>query len=230
MYFSHEAIWRDSQFCVSRDTGHSSPRWHEDSSHKAHRGICSSEPWIQDYYHEMCKLTLIFSSIKYLGAKIPKDYEQTVLTALSTLPPSTHSNITVMTPSMHLFSPTTNTQIYSDLPSSLDLKSYVLKHASSLTHPQCQRLGHALGLWTNSFHSWAQADEQKGLVEAMKGNMAMRDLKFTINYDTLVQTVERFPGILEGSRKVFEKVREQRRKDMESEGMVLIHGDFWSGK
>ena len=178
----------------------------------------------------MRKLTLTFSSKKYLGAKISKDYEQTVLTALSTLPPSTHSNITVMTPTMHLFSPTTNTQIYSDLPASVDLKTCVLKHASSLTRPQCQRLGHALGLWTRRFHSWAQADEQRSLVEAMRGNVAMRYLKFTINYDTLVQTVERFPGILEGSKEVFEKVREQRRKEMESEGMVLIHGDFWSGK
>ncbi|KAH7419355.1 kinase-like domain-containing protein [Cadophora sp. MPI-SDFR-AT-0126] len=157
------------------------------------------------------------------------DYEQTVLKALSTMTPSTHTNITVVTPTMHLFSHTTNTQIYSDLPSSLDLKTYVLKHASTLTRPECQRLGHALGLWTRNFHSWAQAEEQKGLVEAMKGNVAMRDLKFTINYDTLVGTVETFPHILEGSREIFEKIREARRGEMESGTGVLIHGDFWSG-
>ncbi|KAL5328925.1 hypothetical protein ACEPPN_002434 [Leptodophora sp. 'Broadleaf-Isolate-01'] len=156
------------------------------------------------------------------------DYEQTILTALSTLPPTTHTNITVQTPIMHLFSPSTNTQIYNDLPSSLDLKTYVLNHASSLTHPQCQRLGHALGLWSRNFHSWAQADEQKALVENMKGNVAMRDLKFMINYEALVGTVERFPGVLEGCKGVFEAVREERRKEL-GEGAVLIHGDFWSG-
>ncbi|XMA15802.1 hypothetical protein WAI453_008593 [Rhynchosporium graminicola] len=157
------------------------------------------------------------------------DYEQTILTALSTLPPATHSSITVQTPIMHLFSPSTNTQIYSDLPSSLDLKSYILQHALSLSRPQCARLGHALGLWTRNFHVWAQADEQKDLVEKMKGNIAMRDLKFSINYETLVATVERFPKILGGSKEIFEKIRDERRGELGGEDAVLIHGDFWSG-
>lgn len=63
----------------------------------------------------------------------------------------------------------------------------------------------------------------------MKGNVAMRDLKFMINYEALVGTVERFPGVLEGCKGVFEAVREERRKEL-GEGAVLIHGDFWSGK
>ncbi|KAL2075525.1 hypothetical protein VTL71DRAFT_468 [Oculimacula yallundae] len=157
------------------------------------------------------------------------DYEQTILTALSTLPPTTHGNITIETPTMHLFSASTNTQIYSDLPASLDLKTYILKHASSLTRPQCVRLGHALGLWTRNFHSWAQAEEQRDLVEKMKENIAMRDLKFSINYETLVATVDRFPDILGGSKEVFERIREERRGQIGEEGAVLIHGDFWSG-
>ncbi|KAI5238886.1 hypothetical protein E4T43_07106 [Aureobasidium subglaciale] len=156
------------------------------------------------------------------------DYEQTVLTALPSLSPSTHSNITVQTPTLHLFSPATNTQIYSDLPSSLDLKTYVLKYASAITHPQCLRLGHALGLWTRKFHDWAQAKEQEELVKSIQGNVAMRDLKFMINYERLVQSIDTYPKILEGSRRLFETVREGVRKDLD-DGAVLIHGDFWSG-
>jgi len=131
---------------------------------------------------------------------------------------------------MHLFSASTNTQVYSDLPSSLDLKTYVLTYSSTLTLPQCRRLGHALGLWTRNFHSWAQADEQKELVESMKGNVAMRDLKFMINYEVLVGIVARFPGALKGCVEIFEKVREERRGEIGGDEAVLIHGDFWSGK
>ncbi|THW22108.1 hypothetical protein D6D23_06170 [Aureobasidium pullulans] len=156
------------------------------------------------------------------------DYEQTVLVALLSLSPSTHSNITVQTPTLHIFLPATNTQIYSDLSSSLDLKAYVLKHASSITHSQCLRLGHALGLWTRRFHDWAQAKEQEELVESMRGNVAMRDLKFMINYERLVQSIDTYPRILEGSRSLFEAVREGVRKDLD-DGAVLIHGDLWSG-
>ncbi|KAH7342671.1 kinase-like domain-containing protein [Rhexocercosporidium sp. MPI-PUGE-AT-0058] len=157
------------------------------------------------------------------------DYEQTILTALSTFPPIKHTNITIQTPTMHLFSASTNTQVYSDLPSSLDLKTYVLTYSSTLILPQCRRLGHALGLWTRNFHSWAQADEQKELVESMKGNVAMRDLKFMINYEALVGIVARFPGALKGCVEIFEKVREERRGEIGGDEAVLIHGDFWSG-
>jgi len=109
------------------------------------------------------------------------------------------------------------------------LKAYVLKHASSITHSQCLRLGHALGLWTRRFHDWAQAKEQEELVESMRGNVAMRDLKFMINYERLVQSIDTYPRILEGSRSLFEAVREGVRKDLD-DGAVLIHGDLWSGK
>lgn len=64
----------------------------------------------------------------------------------------------------------------------------------------------------------------------MKGNKAMRDLKFMVNYDMLVATIERFPGILEEKRGVLEGVRESVKKEMEEWDGELIHGDFWSGK
>jgi hypothetical protein len=64
----------------------------------------------------------------------------------------------------------------------------------------------------------------------MKGNTAMRDLKFMVNYDMLVGTIERFPGILEEKRETLEEVRESVKRELDENDGELIHGDFWSGK
>jgi hypothetical protein len=137
--------------------------------------------------------------------------------------------ISVQTPKLHSFDEENNTQIYEDLPSSLDLKTYCLSH--SLSKPECHRLGLAVGQWAKQFHSWAQEDGQAALLDSMKGNEDMKALKFMINYERLVGSIETFPDLLNESRTVFEDVREGMRKSVEEEGQVqLIHGDFWSGK
>jgi hypothetical protein len=135
----------------------------------------------------------------------------------------------VKTPRLYYFSNSTHTQIYSDLPSSLDLKTYVLTHP--LSKEQCERVGQGIGLWARHFHAWAIAPQQQGIVDSMKGNTEMRDLKFRINYENLVATIDNFPHILGGARDVFEKVRDDiRARQEKGEGQQLIHGDFWSGK
>ncbi|RDL39456.1 uncharacterized protein BP5553_03796 [Venustampulla echinocandica] len=155
------------------------------------------------------------------------EFEQSILTALQELPPVTHSLITVQTPKMYYFSQETNTQLYSDLPSSADLKTYAL--TNPLAQAQCSRLGHSLGLWTKTFHIWAAAPEQAELRETMKGNTVMRGLKYQINYSNLVATIDNFPAILEGSRDVFQAVAKDVQNMMDNEDGALIHGDFWSG-
>lgn len=155
------------------------------------------------------------------------EFEESILSALQTLAPSTYSNITIQTPRMYYFSSETNTQIYSDLPASTELKTYALTH--TLTNAQCSRLGHSLGIWAKTFHVWAQAPEQEKLRETIKGNVAMKELKFQVNYQTLVATVDRFPEILENSKSVFESVRDDVRSTLDTHEGVLIHGDFWSG-
>lgn len=64
----------------------------------------------------------------------------------------------------------------------------------------------------------------------MKGNEAMRNLKYAINYNALVGMVEKFPKVLEGCGGVFGEVRDAVREEGESGKGLLIHGDFWSGK
>ncbi|TVY83243.1 4-hydroxytryptamine kinase psiK [Lachnellula suecica] len=155
------------------------------------------------------------------------DFEQTILTALQALPPVSHSGITVQTPKIYSFSLSTNTQIYSDLPDSTELKTYVLTHA--LTESQCSRLGCSLGKWAKAFHEWAAAPAQKEVRESMKGNTEMKELKYMINYTTLVATIANFPSILGECKSVFEAIAMDVRERLDNEEGSLIHGDFWSG-
>lgn len=157
-----------------------------------------------------------------------QDFEQTILCALQTLSATPHAGIKVRTPKMYSFSSETNTQIYSDFPASTELKTYASTHP--LNEDQCTALGQALGKWTKTFHNWAAAPEQGELREAMKGNEAMKDLKYMINYPALTATIENFPEILENSREIFEAVAKDVNDNMAQEEGSLIHGDFWSGK
>lgn len=73
-------------------------------------------------------------------------------------------------------------------------------------------MGYSLGLWAKQFHQWAQDPAQAKLRETMKGNIAMKELKFHINYDTLLATIKKFPDILEDSRNVFQTIRDEARE------------------
>lgn len=65
----------------------------------------------------------------------------------------------------------------------------------------------------------------------MRGNAAMRDLKFWLNYGpNITATIEKFPGILGSSRDVFESVGKDVRGLLDRGEGTLTHGDFWSGK
>lgn len=158
-----------------------------------------------------------------------QDFEQIIGSALDALPPSIHNNITIQTPRLYHFFPETHTQIYSDLSSSIDLKTYVIKY--SLTRAECHRIGQSVGVWAKKFHLWAAAPEQEKLREDMKGNVAMKDLKFWLNYGpNLIGTIEKFPDQLGGSREVFESTGREIQAILERGEGTLIHGDFWSGK
>jgi len=95
---------------------------------------------------------------------------------------------------------------------------------------QVIRLGVALGTWLKNFHSWASEDTQRPLMEAMKKNEQMMQLKLFVNYGRLIPTIDMFPTILEESRQTFKAVEDMMRIEMEKGEGDLIHGDFWSGK
>ncbi|OGM39637.1 hypothetical protein ABOM_011645 [Aspergillus bombycis] len=167
--------------------------------------------------------------------------EKSILTSLNNLPSSkitndddTASQFTAKTPHIYSFNPLTNTQVMEDLPDSVDLKSFFVSPSSarSVPHEWAVSLGRALGHWLSSFHSWAKESAQTDVTLELEQNHFFQDLKFSINYDSLVNMVSKYPEILEGSRGVFEKVRDMARSELgrkDGEGFGVIHGDFWSG-
>jgi hypothetical protein len=122
-----------------------------------------------------------------------------------------------------------------DLPSALDLKTFLLSPsiASTISREWATSIGRTLGIWLRSFHTWIDDPAQAEVASGFEKNETMKKLKFSINYDSLLKMVGAHPDLLEGSRGVFERVRERAAAELE-EGVGgpigAIHGDFWSGK
>ncbi|GLA56593.1 hypothetical protein AtubIFM54640_000249 [Aspergillus tubingensis] len=142
--------------------------------------------------------------------------------------------VMVKTPRLFSFNRETNTAVIEDLPDSLDLKSFLISSATSnnVTQEWASSIGRSLGAWLQSFHHWADNAAQSGVAVEMDKNQYMRDLKFMVNYDALVNTIDKYPTILGDSRDVFRNVREMAAAELsrkDGNGFGIIHGDFWSG-
>lgn len=142
--------------------------------------------------------------------------------------------ITVKTPKLFHFSRPTFTLVMEDLPSAVDLKTFMRTPgvAGSISREWTLSIGRTLGAWLRSFHFWVSDPAQEGVATRFAGFTDMRDLKFTINYDGILNKIDVYPEILGESREVFEKVREAAKGELEGDGEMIgaIHGDFWSGK
>ena len=170
--------------------------------------------------------------------------EESILKSLNDFPSTLYQRelgegrpyeVTVKTPHLFTFNRETNTAVVEDLPDSLDLKSFLIStSASTNVSQECAfSIGRALGAWLRSFHLWADQEAQAGVAAEMEKNRSMRDLKFTVNYDMLMNTIDRYPTILGDYRDVFRKVRDMATADLsrkDEDGFGIIHGDFWSGK
>ncbi|KAJ5753469.1 uncharacterized protein N7511_007622 [Penicillium nucicola] len=161
-------------------------------------------------------------------------FEEAILQALHELPPYIKDNITVKTPRLLNFDKKTNTQILEDLPDSVDLKNFLISGVSvGITDSTARTLGRALGSWLRAFHAWGIHNDQRKTKTTVAGNIAMRDLKFYINYTMLIDTIPNFSEILGESREIFENVRDMAAAELEnmdeSDDYGIIHGDFWTG-
>ncbi|RDW70749.1 phosphotransferase family protein [Aspergillus mulundensis] len=144
--------------------------------------------------------------------------------------------ITVKPPKLFHFSPATYTQVMEDLPDAVDLKTFFLSSGVSqgISKDWTLAIGRTLGTWLRSFHVWSAAGAQTEFAEQLAANTVMRDLKFSINYDSLVSMVDAYPDILgdDRTRAVFQEVRDAAAAelgDTQSDDTGPIHGDFWSG-
>jgi hypothetical protein len=141
----------------------------------------------------------------------------------------------------------TNTQVYEDLPDTVDLKTVIVSPTAStiLTQSVAMAIGRRLGFWLRAFHTWASDTAQSRLRTEIARNEAMRKLKYDVTYGSFINVLENFPDVLgsdKGVRKTLEKARDTAatefeqhparnpHDEVEEDGWGIIHGDFWTGK
>ncbi|KAL3469765.1 kinase-like domain-containing protein [Aspergillus californicus] len=167
--------------------------------------------------------------------------EESALRALNSMHSITTTNdgpggqkyqITVKTPQLLHFNAATYTQVLEDLFDAVDLKTFLLSPGvtGNISEEWDRSIGRTLGVWLRYFHCWISEAARGDVARGFGENEEMRKLKFSINYDSLVAMVDTYPEVLEGSRAVFEKVRELAAAELdEGDTIGAIHGDFWSG-
>ncbi|KAJ4264764.1 hypothetical protein NW762_005007 [Fusarium torreyae] len=160
--------------------------------------------------------------------------EQESLVHLGAFPPVTSPSCSISTPAVYHFNHDTNTQVQEYLPKAVSLKDYALKHYAAPTSqslkPQCDQIGHGLGAWLRAFHSWSQEPKQAAMREVFAGNKEMQGLKNMINYQQLLQRVDRHPDILGDARDALQGVSDLAAGELVDESaLYVIHGDFWTG-
>ncbi|KAF5616030.1 cytoplasmic trna 2-thiolation 2 [Fusarium tjaetaba] len=171
-------------------------------------------------------------AFKIATSRCAIEYES--LVHLAGLPPTETPSFRISTPETYYFNQDSNTQVQEYLPEALSLKDYALKYYVAPTpsglKEQCEQLGHGLGSWLRAFHGWSQEPKQAALRETFAGNKEMQGLKNMINYQQLLQVVDRYPEILGDARDVFQGVSDLAAGELADESALYpIHGDFWTG-
>ncbi|KAF4498518.1 cytoplasmic trna 2-thiolation 2 [Fusarium agapanthi] len=171
-------------------------------------------------------------AFKIATSRCAIEYES--LVHLAGLPPTETPSCRISTPETYYFNQDSNTQVQEYLSEALSLKDYALKYYAAPTPPslreQCEQLGHGLGSWLRAFHGWSQEPKQAALRETFAGNKEMQGLKNMINYQQLLQVVDRHPEILGDARDVLQGVSDLAARELADESALYpIHGDFWTG-
>ncbi|KAL4821565.1 kinase-like domain-containing protein [Aspergillus spinulosporus] len=106
--------------------------------------------------------------------------------------------VTVKSPRLFHFSRSTYTQVMEDLPDSVDLKTFLLSAdvSGKVSKDWALSIGRMLGAWLRLFHVWSIDPAQAEVAKQLAENTVMRDLKFSINYDSLVSMIDAYPDIL----------------------------------
>ncbi|KAF5579893.1 cytoplasmic trna 2-thiolation 2 [Fusarium subglutinans] len=171
-------------------------------------------------------------AFKIATSRCAIEYES--LVHLAELPPTETPSCRISTPETYYFNQDSNTQVQEYLSEALSLKDYALKYYAAPTPPslreECEQLGHGLGSWLRAFHGWSQEPKQAALRETFAGNKGMQGLKNMINYQQLLQVVDRHPEILGDARDVLQGVSDLAAGELADESALYpIHGDFWTG-
>lgn len=115
-----------------------------------------------------------------------------------------------MIPRLFLFSEETNTQILEDLDDTTDLKTVLQFPGSIKSSPRgiSVSLGYALGSWLRAFHSWTSAPAQAVLRAKIRGNEAMRILKYQMTYGSFLSILKLYPKVIESHLETLQAVKD----------------------
>jgi hypothetical protein len=103
-----------------------------------------------------------------------------MLNALHAFKPVPVENFAIRTPRLYHFDRETNAQILENLTDTIDLKT-VLEYpdvSTILPASIATTMGHVLGVWLRSFHSWVSEPAQTDLVKMIAGNEPMRKIRY----------------------------------------------------
>ncbi|OAL42868.1 hypothetical protein IQ07DRAFT_637469 [Pyrenochaeta sp. DS3sAY3a] len=134
----------------------------------------------------------------------------------------------VRTPKLFHVDSGNGNQIMEYFPTSIDLKSYVLKHFTSITpdssQPQFYQLGRALGLWLKNFHQRIMQDKE--VLKAATSTDFGSQVKHMVNFTWLFDRIESYPKILGDVKDIFKRVEKAAATESKNQ---INHGDFWIG-
>ncbi|KAH8765989.1 kinase-like domain-containing protein [Diaporthe sp. PMI_573] len=167
-------------------------------------------------------------------------FEESMLQALADFSCTTRSAQTVVrSPRLYLFDRKTNTQVLEDCSDTTDLKmiltSSMVKEILPGSSPES--VGYDVGSWLRSYHHWTSEPGQARLRATIGQNTEARRLKREITYDSFLEILETYPGLIEGHLDALKSIKvamtaefELNEPPMGDDGSWgLIHGDFWSG-
>jgi hypothetical protein len=154
-----------------------------------------------------------------------------MLDALNSFRPPPVKNFSIRTPRLY--------QFLEDLTDTIDVKTVLESPEVSnvLSGSISTAMGHAVGAWLWSFHSWVSEPAQSGLEKVMGDNTPMRKIRYAISYGAFLDVVQKFPEIWEAKKKALEEVRDMATEEYAKtpqqnpgKNWGIIHGDFWAGK
>ncbi|KAI9164119.1 Adenylate-forming reductase [Paramyrothecium foliicola] len=148
----------------------------------------------------------------------------------------------IRTPRLYMYDEITKTQVQGYLPGALSLKEYALKnfHASrpETSRPRAHQLGKLLAEYICCFNQIAREESnimsandiwpQQKLFATLDTNKDMQNLKHMVNYDWMIQRIDRFPEILGQYKQIFIRAKEQALEELESipQDLDALHGDW----
>ncbi|KAF5546466.1 phosphotransferase enzyme family [Fusarium napiforme] len=172
------------------------------------------------------------------------DVEGEILSELSTNPIDVvqpgSTAYTVRTTTLYAYDAETKTLVIECLPNAVDLKTYSLNHFPSPTPGYLRKPVHALGkvlaMYIVKFHDMSREIVQKSLKQkhtqqpsgfnrVIGSSNDMQRLKYWINFDWMIDRVEKFPEILSEAKDTLHLVKNMALKELSdsSADLTLIH-------